>query len=739
MGCTQSKIENEEAVARCKERKHLMKEAVSARNAFAAAHSSYATYLKNTGAALSDFSEGEVQNPQFGPTTVPNPSLPMQPSFEIPPPPPPPHNIPPAPLHRSATMPEMMAKPQMEPVGTIIEEEEEDKELENDGALNNRLRRRRSKRNSGGSSRGGTKEMVGEEEEEARPPAPPPLSKSKPATQFETNHPMPAPHPAFEYFFPPMENTPGPSLSTADEEVNINKEEIERKEFNEKPNIVRGRNDEVPEPVPTPENVPEPPPAPQQQAMMLSQNGKSSKKVKQGQVSIVEGNIANPKVNLIQIFNELDDHFLKASESAHEVSKMLEATRMHYHSNFADNRGHIDHSARLMRVITWNRSFRGMPNMEDGKDDFDSEGHETHATVLDKLLAWEKKLYDEVKTGELMKFEYQRKVASLNKLKKRGKSSDALERAKAAVSHLHTRYIVDMQSLDSTVSEISRLRDEQLYPRLVQLVDGMATMWGIMRAHHENQSNIALALASLDDSQSPKMTTEHHHDRTYQLLVVVQEWHSQFEKLMSNQRRYIRALNNWLKLNLVHIESNLKEKVSSPPRVQKPPIHRLLLAWQDSLEKLPDEVARTAISNFAALIDTIFHLQAEEMHLKQKCEETQKELNRKKRHFEDWYRKYMERKIPEEPDPDRPQGNNAIDEVVTEKQFVVEQVKKRLEDEEEAYARQCDHVRQKSLVTLKNRLPELFRNMSDFALQCSKMYSELRRVSQNLNTDQSSP
>lgn len=71
-----------------------------------------------------------------------------------------------------------------------------------------------------------------------------------------------------------------------------------------------------------------------------------------------------------------------------------------------------------------------------------------------------------------MKFEYQKKVNALNRLKKRGANSDALEKAKAAVSHLHTRYIVDMQSLDSTVSEINRLRDEQLYPKLVQLVDG---------------------------------------------------------------------------------------------------------------------------------------------------------------------------------------------------------------------------------------------------------------------------
>lgn len=70
-----------------------------------------------------------------------------------------------------------------------------------------------------------------------------------------------------------------------------------------------------------------------------------------------------------------------------------------------------------------------------------------------------------------MKLEYQRKVGQLNKLKKRGASAESLEKTKAAVSHLHTRYIVDMQSLDSTVSEVNHIRDDQLYPKLVALVE----------------------------------------------------------------------------------------------------------------------------------------------------------------------------------------------------------------------------------------------------------------------------
>lgn len=48
---------------------------------------------------------------------------------------------------------------------------------------------------------------------------------------------------------------------------------------------------------------------------------------------------AAPSVNLLLVLKKLDDYFLGAYENANEVSKMLAAARLHYHSNFADNRG----------------------------------------------------------------------------------------------------------------------------------------------------------------------------------------------------------------------------------------------------------------------------------------------------------------------------------------------------------------------------------------------------------------
>ena len=260
-------------------------------------------------------------------------------------------------------------------------------------------------------------------------------------------------------------------------------------------------------------------------------------------------------------------------------------------------------------------------------------------------------------------------------------------------------------------------------------------MWKIMRQNHERQSEIVLALKSLDISQSPNETSEHHYERTFQLNAVVQGWRSQFEKLVGHQKDYIKALNSWLKLNLIPIESSLKEKVSSPPRVISPPIQRLVLAWQEYLEKLPD--ANTAITSFGALVETILQLQNEELQQKRRCEETRKELARKTRQFAEWHDKYMQRKIPDDFDPERPEGNNAPDEIVTEKKFAVEQVEKRLEDEQEAYKSLCLHVRRKSLGNLKNNLPDLFRSLSEFARECSRMYSELNAISQSLSSDQS--
>jgi len=58
MGCTASKVEQEDTVRRCKERRRHMKDAVAARQLLASAHADYLRSLRVTAATLSRFAQG---------------------------------------------------------------------------------------------------------------------------------------------------------------------------------------------------------------------------------------------------------------------------------------------------------------------------------------------------------------------------------------------------------------------------------------------------------------------------------------------------------------------------------------------------------------------------------------------------------------------------------------------------------------------------------------------------------
>lgn len=303
MGCTQSKIEHEEAVSRCKERKVHMKDAVAARNAFAASHTAYTMALKNTGAALSDYGEGEA------PDTLPTPPLAPPPREQLPPPPPLPPGMSPSSLNllRSASMPADLALPKPPPpqAETIPEEDE-----------------------------GGGPTIP------VTPSPPPPLPR--PSATPVPPPPEPDNRGSWDFFFVDH-NMHGATLME-DAEDGHGQVEGGRHQYGE--SVARKKAAEPPEtPLETPQKVvesPSPSPSPAMAA-------KPPKKPVQGHVvsagagssDVKKGKTASANVNLVKILDDLDDHFLKASESAHEVSKMLEANRMHYHSNFADNRGMI--------------------------------------------------------------------------------------------------------------------------------------------------------------------------------------------------------------------------------------------------------------------------------------------------------------------------------------------------------------------------------------------------------------
>lgn len=331
MGCAQSRIDNEEAVSRCKDRRNLIKDAVIARNAFAAGHSGYAVALKNTGAALSDYGNGEAEEPQqqsVEPTTSEPPPLPPPPPpiDNMPPPPPPLPNFSPSPspspIKRSTSMP---IKPRKMRAIAIAEEEEEDEVEDEDDD-----EEEEDEGNTGVDGGGIIAKDSRNEVREVGPPltpemkAVPPMPESKGTT--------------WDYFFM-MEETMAPAGPSLSENV-VNQNTNEGLAFGQDNRSVGLSGGDSVEPK-TPERV-EKKENEDEKLLEHAQTAPPQEFKRMGK--------ALSRICLMKILGELDDHFLKASQSAQEVSKMLEATRLHYHSNFADNRGDLLFSSGLSSV-----------------------------------------------------------------------------------------------------------------------------------------------------------------------------------------------------------------------------------------------------------------------------------------------------------------------------------------------------------------------------------------------------
>lgn len=700
-----------------------MKESVAARNAFAAAHSAYITLLKNTGAALNDYGQGEsTESPSHG-------LLPVSQIFGDPLPPAPP--LPPLPPPLPPGTPSTLMRSTSAPVIAFHNGEQPAEENKNPEATAAPIPE-------------GEEDEEDEEEEHAvevseavisphPPPPPPPPSNDAPPP------PPPTQQSRWEFFDYNNTNNYYEHRPSVDEPEPPDQDQDQQNSLS---------HDEAATDTDTDSDSYNKHPIKEQEKSALVVDNKIAEKAGNDmQLSVApnRGGGRGSGKHLLQVLQDIDDQFLVASESGLAVSKMLEANRLHYHSNFADNKGTINHSEQVMRVITWNRSFKGPHGLEDGNDDMQGKEKETHASVLDKLLAWENKLYDEVKAGELMKIEYQKKIASLNKQKKRGRNSEALEKTKAAVKYLHTRYMVDFQAMDSTSSEIQRLRDEQLYPNLVELVEGMEKMWKSMYDCHRRQEEIVKDLR-FDTSNAPDETTKQHHDRTYQLYNVANEWHAQSEKLFIHQKQYIGALNNWLRLNLIPIESNLKEKVSSPPKAFVPPIHELLQVWHGTLDQLPYAVALQGLKSFAAIINRIFTQQQEELKQKKNYEDAQAELERKRKAFNEWaLRNPPENKGSEESAGGQTENksseeNAGVQTEINNKDPSMERrhalilLEKRVHEEEVKHKRSCRLTRDLSLKSLETGLPALFQALVGLSRNCFETYKELHTITLKYNS-----
>ncbi|OEL21197.1 hypothetical protein BAE44_0017784 [Dichanthelium oligosanthes] len=347
--------------------------------------------------------------------------------------------------------------------------------------------------------------------------------------------------------------------------------------------------------------------------------------------------VRNEVSYLNSCMKEIEILFIKASDSGKEVPRMLEADKVNFRPLLPEEKApgsaasgffaklfacfreevHIPQPPPQAEVkyLTWHRSMSSLSSSSRNplgtatKDDTDGltgnifsgvyMNAGSHASTLDRLYAWERKLYDEVKASSAICRQYDEKCRQLRHQESRGESQMSIDKTRAVVKDLHSRILVAIQRIDMISKNIEDLRDKELQPQLEELIGSLTRMWATMLECHKHQHEIIMKVSIQSESQL---------QATLLLQVELSTLCSNFQKWISSHRAYLNSLNSWLLKCVKSLQrrrkSSRKKKAEADPitKYAVAPIFKTCESWIKLLDNLPTKELEDAIKGLATVI-----------------------------------------------------------------------------------------------------------------------------------------
>ncbi|KAM7275445.1 hypothetical protein ACFE04_017311 [Oxalis oulophora] len=423
--------------------------------------------------------------------------------------------------------------------------------------------------------------------------------------------------------------------------------------------------------------------------------------------------------DLKEIVDALKDYFDKAAAAGDQVSEMLEIGRAQLDKSFRQLKKTVYHSSSVLSSLS--STWTSIPplavryRLDTGSLE-EPGGSKSLCSTLERLLAWEKKLYEEVKAREGVKIEHEKKLATLQSQEYKGEDETKLDKTKASITRLQSLIIVTSQAVSTTSTAIVGLRDSGLIPQLVELCHGFMYMWKSMHQYHEVQNNIVQQVRGLiNRSTKGESTSELHKQATRDLESAVSSWHSSFCRLIKFQRDFIQYLHGWFKLTLIPVGNDNLNGNRDPPSE----VYMFCDEWKLALERVPDTVASEAIKSFINVVHVISVKQSEELKIRKRTETASKELEKKASSLRNIERKYYHSYsmvgigLPDN-GLDNGQVLDARDPLV-EKKSELAACQRRVEDEMLRHAKAVEVTRAMTLNNLQTGLPGVFQALTSFS------------------------
>ncbi|KAG6773842.1 hypothetical protein POTOM_021180 [Populus tomentosa] len=451
--------------------------------------------------------------------------------------------------------------------------------------------------------------------------------------------------------------------------------------------------------------------------------------------------------DLVEIIKEVDEYFLKAADAGGQLSRVLEVLSPNLSARQGKGGRVYNYGCNLTSPSSW--TWGSSPKL-DGFGKMSEEmvvshvgstggvAHVSHCSTVERLYAWEKKLFIEVKNAESLKIEHEKKVALLRKLEARRADYVKTEKMKKEVEKLESQLMVATQGIETTSAEIIKLRETELYPQLLELVKGLVSsfssvplllcslmcMWRGMYESHQVQTHIVQQLKYLNAIPSTEPTSEIHRQSTLQFEFEVQQWHHSFCNVVKAQRDYIQSLTGWLRLSLFQFSKNPISRTSQESR-----IYSLCEEWNHAVDRIPDKVASEGIKSFLTVIHAIVVQQAEEHKQKKKSESAFKEFEKKVAELRSLESKYGPYSMPETSSTIR------IKDPVTEKRAKVEILQARAEEEKSKHEKLISVTRSVTSNNLQMGFPHAFQAMVGFSSVCMNVFESVYNQAKNADQE----
>lgn len=306
--------------------------------------------------------------------------------------------------------------------------------------------------------------------------------------------------------------------------------------------------------------------------------------------------------NVMEIGSEIRIQFEKASEAALEISKLLEVGKQPY--RFRKN-SVMEVSSRIICVMP--------PSASDGEEllsleeDIETSSKNISST-LHKLYIWEKKLQDEVRLEEKMRLLLDKNRKRQRYLAERGAEQNKIGDVQKLIKKLSTKIRIAIQVIDSISNTINKIRDDELWPQIGELINGLMKMWKAMLECHQTQTQAISEAKNLDSISSSQKFNDGHLNVVFNLERDVLKWTDSFSSWITAQKSFVKSLNAWLTLCLNYEPEITADGVApySPGRIGAPPIFVICNSWAQVIDMISEVDVINAMRGFIAILRNIW-------------------------------------------------------------------------------------------------------------------------------------